>query len=940
MTRLAYLYRLVAVVGTVLALSVSSPSTVDAQQFDVRGIVVDSSKNAMQGVMVVALTRTDSVIATFGTTGKNGDYTLRRLAPGQYILQVTSIGYRPVRRDFDVTTAHVTADTVVMVHMPVSLAELVVSAEHIPIVIKPDTVEYNADAFKTRPNASVEELLKRLPGMTVESDGSITAQGTTVRRVLVDNKEFFGNDPTIATRNLTAEAIERVQVFEKKSDAAEFTGIDDGQEQMTINLVLRPNARVGYFGRASAGVGPAPQSGAEFAGSKGDDPRYTGALNINRFTPSTQSSIIANRNNVGMSGFNMGIGAPVAVGRGFGGGGGGGGSGFTESMSIGLNGSRQFTENSWIRGSYFLATSDNRQYSETNEQLLQGANVSSMRNATSARNSNSLSHRVNLNAQHAFNTWTQLRFRGNLSTGPNDSWNSTTQESRTPTGAFQNRAVSVVNTESDNVSGDGRLTFSRRFNQAGRSVVAEAWADISDPDQVSLLNSTTDLSNGAGGIITREVLQWQRRTSQTLTTGQRLGFTNPLGGGAVLELFGQHRAVSEDQDYRVTDVVGNAEVLNDELSRAFDRTYSYLNAGTRLSRNTAALRWVMGLEVQNSDLEGRILNRNEAISNGFTNVLPSANARYQFGNGANGSLDYRTSTRDPSLTELQPFTDNTDPLRTYIGNPDLTPQYQHNLRADYRHFDQFSFRSISMNASVGYDRNKIVQERLVDEQGVQTVRPVNLGDGWNSSVGGSYGSPIRALGVQADVDYSYSRSSSSELVNLVENINNTSRHGVGLRVQNRWKDVFDVSARAQWDFTAVRYSINSSLDQDYVNSTYSGDGTWYPHQSWSVNVNGTYNVYDQELFGPRDNVFMLGASVGHQFMNNRAELRLTGYDLLDENSGISISSTSSYIREQRSATLGRRVVMQFSYQLGSNNLSQGGRGGGGGGGMAGGRGGR
>lgn len=916
--------------GIALATLFAHPVAASAQQFDVRGVVVDSSQQSLQGAMVVALTRTDSVIAAFATTGRSGDYLLRRLAPGDYILQVTSIGFSPVRRDFSVTTAHVTADTVVMRPTAVELAELVVSSEHIPIINKPDTLEYNAEAFKTRANATVEELLKRLPGMTVESDGEIKAQGETVRRVLVDGKEFFGNDPKIATRNLPAEAIDRVQVYEKKSDAAEFTGIDDGQEETTVNLVLKPNARVGYFGRAVAGIGPSPRNDASFAGAKGDDPRYSGAFNLNRFTPSTQFSVLANRNNVGMSGFSLAVPAgAMMVGR-VTGGGGGGGTGFTETMSIGLNGSRQFTDNSWLRGSYFLGTSDNRQQSVTDEQLLQGAGVSARRNETSTSNSTSLSHRFNLNAQHQFNAWNQLRFRGNFNTGPNDSESFSSQETLTPEGEFQNSAISRVSNESDNLGGDGRLTYMRRFNQAGRSLVAEAWADLSRPDRYTMLNSTTDFADGNGGVLTREVLQSQLRTSSTLTTGQRLGFTNPLGKGAVLELFGQHRAIAEDQDYDVDDIVAGVKVPNTDLSRAFERTYSYLNAGTRLSRNTESLRMVFGFEVQSSDLEGTIIDRDESISNGFTNFLPSANMRYQFGGGSSSiSLNYRTSTRDPSLNELQPFTDNTDPLRTYIGNPDLTPQYQHSLRGEFRRFDQFTFQSIYLFANVGHERNQIVQDRMVDGQGVQTVRPINLGDGWSTNVGGSYGTPIRALGIQADLDYSFSRSSASELVNQVENLNHTARHGVGLRVQNRWKDVFDLSASGRWDFTSVRYSINTALDQSYVNSTYTGDGTWFPSETWSVNLTGNYVVYDQDLFGPRDNVFMLGASVGHQFLNNRAEVRLSGQDLLDQNSGISISSTSSYIREQRSATLGRRVVLQFSYQLGSN-LSPSGAGGRGG----------
>ncbi len=920
------LRRLVGASAPLALVLLGLPAAAAAQQFDVKGVVVDSAHAAVSGAMVVALTRTDSVIAAFSTTTGTGRYVIKRLAPGQYILQVTGIGYKPFRRDFSVTDAEVAADTVIMRDAgPVELGELVVSAEHVPIVNKPDTVEYNAEAFKTRVNATVEELLKRLPGLSVATDGTITAQGQTVQKVLVDGKEFFGNDPKMATRNLPAAAIDKVQVYDKKSDAAEFSGIDDGQEQKTVNLVLRPDARVGYFGRAVAGVGPAPTTEEAFAGSKGDDPRYSTALNLNRFSPSTQLSFIGSRNNVAQSGFSLAL--PVVIGRGGGSFGGGGSSGFSETMALGLNGSRNFTDNSWVRGSYFLSTSDSRQASTTDEQLLQGESVSANRSETATGQSNSLSHRLNVNAQHGFNAWNQLRFRGNFNAGPNNSDNFSQQETRTPTGAFLNSATSSVSTDADNLGGDGRLTYSRRFNQAGRTLVAEAWGDLSKPKQVSDLASSTDLTDGAGGITTRDVLQAQRRNSRTFTSGQRLGLTNPLGKGAVLELFGQHRAISETQHYDVNDIVAGVEVPNLDLSQAFERTYSYLNGGLRLSRNTQSLRWVLGLEAQRSDLEGTIINRDESISNGFTNLLPSANLRYQFNQGSNITLNYRTSTREPSLTELQPFVDNTDPLRTYSGNPDLTPQYQHNVRADFRRFDQFSFQNIYLFANVGYTRNQIVQSREVDAQGRQTVMPINLGDGWSSSVGGSYGTPIRALGLQVDLNYGYNRSSSAELVNQVENVSHTANHSVGVSIQNRSKEYFDLNLGTQWNFNSVEYSINTGLNQDYLNRTFSGNGTWYISETWSANVSGNYMVYDQDLFGPRDNIFMLGASLGHQMFNNRAEVRISGSDLLNQNTGISISSSSSYIREQRAATLGRQVMVQFSYQLGSNLAPPGTRGG-------------
>lgn len=922
----SFVRRTLAVAALVVTAFSARPTAAVAQQFDVRGVIVDSTNTAVSDAMVVALTRKDSVIAAFATSGGTGGYILRRLVPGEYILQVTRIGNKPVRRDFTLGSANMTADTVVMYAAgPITLSELVINEEHIPIVNKPDTLEFNAEAFKTRINATVEELLKILPGVSVASDGTITAQGKTVQKVLVDGKEFFGNDPKMATRNLPAAAVDKVQVLEKKSDAAEFTGIDDGQEQTTVNLVLKPNARVGYFGRATAGGGPSPRTDAAFAGSKGDDARYTGALNLNRFSPETQLSLIGNRNNVGQSGFSFG--PEIAFGGGRGGGGAGSlGSGFSETMALGLNGSKQFARNSWLRGSYFLSTSDNRQQAVTDEQLLQGAAVSANRFENATTQSDNISHRLNVNAQHAFTEWNQLRFRGNFSAGASTSDNLSSQQTLRPDGSFQNSAISRVMTDGDNLSGDGRFTFSRRFNQAGRSLVAEAWGDLSSPDQLSTLNSSTQFSDGQGGVTMRDILQTQRRDSRTFTTGQRLGLTEPLGGGKVVEIFGQHRAISEDQNYDVRDLVGGTAIPNTDLSRAFERTYSYLQGGTRFSRNTAALRWVLGLEVQKSDLQGTIIGRDESIDNGFTNVLPSANVRYQFNQGSSFTLNYRTSTRDPSLNELQPFVDNTDPLRIYAGNPDLTPQYQHSLRADFRQFDQFTFRNVYVFANAGYNRNQIVQSRVIDPQGRQTVMPVNLGDGWNANVGGSYGTPLRSLGVQVDLDYNYGRSVGQELVNGVENESRNQNHNIGLRVQNRAKEVFDLSAGANWGFNKVSYSINSALDQSYLNSTYFGTGTWFVTSKISANANANYQVYDQELFGPRDNILMLGASIGYRMFDDRGEIRLLGVDLLDENTGISITSTSSYIRERVSPTLGRRVMLQFSYQLGSNLAPRGGGG--------------
>ena len=205
-------------------------------QFDVAGVITDSTGARLDGAMVVALVRQDSVLTQFALTGGNGAFRLRRLSPGEYILQVSLVGYQTVRQDFSVSNADVDAGTVSLDVLALEVDPLVVSVEQIPFVTRRDTLDYNILAFPTRPNASVEELLRRLPGIEVESDGSIRAQGQDVENVLVDGKEFFASDPKIATQNLPADAIERVQVYERKSDMAEFTGISDGDEETTINL--------------------------------------------------------------------------------------------------------------------------------------------------------------------------------------------------------------------------------------------------------------------------------------------------------------------------------------------------------------------------------------------------------------------------------------------------------------------------------------------------------------------------------------------------------------------------------------------------------------------------------------------------------------------------------------------------------------------------------
>ncbi len=922
-------------VGALALASLVFATPAQAQdQFDVVGIVADSSGTALNGAMIVALALPDSVLSRFALTNGSGAFTLKRLEAGDYVLQITLVGHQTLRTDFTVTDETVHAGTIKLAVLAVEMEPLVVSVDHVPFVNRRDTLDYNALAFEVRPQATVEDLLRRLPGVEVDADGSITAQGETVENVLVDGKEFFGSDPTIATRNLPADAVERIQIYDKQSDMAEFTGIPDGNEERTINLELREDARRGFFGRVVGGLGGGADAAAALSAPTADRMRYNQTLSVNRFSPTTQVALLGGANNVNQARFSMGSaggGFQPGGGRGGGGGGGGGGSGssgFNESLNIGLNASHDFAEDTWLRTSYFLSESDRVQNSIVQQQLLLGSAASSLMDQADDETTHTVSHRFNLNAQTEFSEGHDLRLRGNLNVGSSSRTSISAQETTSATGQTLNAATTNYLVDQDEIGGNARLTWRKRIGANGRSIVAEAWANLSEPETSADLTSTTQFYDRNGQLIIEDIVQDQSTTGRTLGYSQRLALTQPLGQGLTLELFGQRSAEEEDQTKSVYDIAPGGPVLNDILSSGFERTYSYLSGGMRFNRNTADTRFVLGLQVRSSNLDGTILDRDEKIENGYTHLLPSADFRIQFDDGKNLTVRYTTSTREPSMTELQPYTNNTNPLNVYTGNPNLTPEYTHRLRADYRSFDQFTFLSIFTFGQISFTSDDIVQARTVDEQARQVITPINTDHGWSANGGLTVGTPIRRIGANVNLSYNATYSTGTAFLNDVENVSRILSQRMNASLENRDKNVFDIRVGGRFTFNNVNYSLNDELSQNYLNKTLYTSGTLYYGNGWTLNTSLNYQIYDQEIFGPGQNVAMVEASISRLVLDDRIEVQLVGFDLLNQNQGVSLTSTSAYIQEERIESLGRYLMMRFTYRLGQlGRSSPGGHGG-------------
>jgi outer membrane receptor protein involved in Fe transport len=923
MSRISSLCRSALLCWFVFGVFTAQQAEARQDRFDVSGAVVDSAGVGLQGATVVVLTAADSTLTKFATANAEGGFTLRRVPEGEYILQITFVGFRTIQHNFSVAGADAALGMFTMEIQTEELDELVVSAEHIPMVVKKDTLEYNAAAFATRPNAVVEDLLRRLPGIEVASDGSIKAQGEDVQKVLVDGKEFFGNDPKIATKNLPADAVAKVQVYDKKSDAAEFTGVDDGQEEKTINLELKEDAKQGYFGNMSGGYSA--------------DGRYDGQASINRFSGSTQLAFIGNLNNINRQGFSFSdyISFMGGMGAMMGGGGiafGGNGiqvgnnlsDGFSETLAAGLNLSHEFGSKFDVQSSYFLSTIENNQVRSVQSQQVLGSSLSASSAENSTQLSDNLTHRLNLNAKYEFNKGHDVRLRSNFSLSNSKLSNFGVRSTSDLSGIVQNTSDTRYLTDGKSTGGTGSLTWRKRLNEKGTSLVADYRANLNDSDTDADLESLTGIAGGGNVLTYEEIQQIQSSLGNTLQQTQRLSLSQSFGGNNhLIEVQGERQSINEDKDQVVYDLVSGAQIRNNLLSSGLDRTYTYYRGGATYRRNWETVNLGIGVEVQESTLEGTILERDVNISNGYTHILPNMNLRWSPKQGQNVFLNYDTRTREPSMNELQPFTDNSDPLNVYVGNPNLEPEYSHNMSLNYHFFDQFTFVNFFAFLRAGYTDNKIARSRTIGQGFAQETTSINTDGDWTYSGNMDFGTPIRPLGMKVNLNYNGMYNRGLEFVNGEESTNRTLRNTVRTTLENRDKERFDLAVTASWTFNDVKYSINERQNQNYMNSSYEVRGSLYLGETWEISSSLDYRMYSQEAFGDARNIPLWEASITKSLIGQRADLQLVALDLLDRNEGINISNNGTTLREERINSLGRYVMLKFIYRLSGSGRDKG-----------------
>jgi hypothetical protein len=885
-------------------------------KYTLQGVVTDDAGEPLGGASVMLLQAKDSILASFAITAPDGRFKFDAVAAGDYVFKAIFLQHttyvQVIKAEGE--QPEINMGSIMMVPESAKLSDVEITDERQPIRMKGDTIEYDAKAFKTLEGDNVEALFKKLPGVEVDNDGNIKAQGKSVVKVLVDGKEFFGDDPKVASKNLPAGAIDKVQVFDKRSEMADFTGIDDGTRDRTINLTLKEEYKQGYFGKVSGGYGTKE--------------RFEAMANLSRFAEKSQLSFIGQANNTNQQGFSfqdymsfMGgmqnmsrdngprqSGITIGTNP---------NSGFYTTAAGGLNGNWDIGKKTKLTTSYFYNAmrKDLDRIAWKQTVLEDGSYLTDEDGTQTDNNSN---HRVNVVFKHDIDSLTKLNFRTNASMNATSSDVANTTTSSMPGGASNSSAQSSL-TDGSIQDINSSLNLMHRFKKRGRSTNLSGTFRYNPQDKeidIQSLNAFT--FNDSVPTFIDTVRQNQLQLQGFTSYGGTFSYSEPLGKHSVIDgtVNYQQTVNTLDKDFFDLDQEGNNPVINTTLSNAYESTFSYGRGGLNWRYFSERVNINTGLAVQKSSLAGVLLTTNTPINKDFFNVLPSFDLRYTM--SKNQRLDFRYSTRmnEPSITQLQPVPDNSNPVNISVGNPDLGAEYAHSGRFNYSLFDQFSFTSFFASVQATYTQNKISSMTTVDSLLRQVTMPVNVDNDVSINTNVNFSTPIRKLQMKFAVNGNSSISRSIVFINGSENFVNRFTQGGDIRFENKKKDHFDAAVGGRTSYTVTTYPTAADLNQSYVNSGVFGEVTVFLPKRFTIMTGLDCSIYSGGGFNGDQIVPLWRAYVSKKvFKSGRGEFKVAAFDLLNKNIGITRTAQLNYQQEEQVNTLSRYVLGSFSYAI-------------------------
>lgn len=905
-----------------------------SQNAVIKGSVIDTSENkTLSNSVVIILNKSDSIMLAHTRTDKAGIFIINKLSAGKRIVMVTHPAYADYVDEINVATDSVIDLGKITMTLKSQLLQEVFVTNAGAIRIKGDTTEYKVDSFHLQAGATVEDMLKKLPGIQVDKNGKITAQGVTVEKVLVDGEEFFSDDPTIVTKNMLSEAIDKVQVYDKKSDQATFTGVDDGQKTKTIDLKLKDNRKKGYFGKLEVG-----SDANKYWNNSGMLNAFQGKRKISLF------GIMSNTGKTGLdfreiesygSGGNMQMTEDGGMYMSFGGGDDfDRGQFYGEGLPTGWNGGVHYS-NKWNNDKIGLVSS--YQYKKLNTAARGNTEskyilpdtlyyVNDNGNNYSSRFRNTL----NGTYEYQLDSSSSLKITGQGYTGESVNLNQSYSESLDKDGKYVNKSNRRTNSLADNKSLNTTLLYRKKFKKQGRTISLNIAQNYSDNVSDGFLNSDYSYFNSDGSIKRQESTDQQKLNDNTRSSiNSRVTYTEPLSKKAILEF---NYSINNNNGRsavttleKMSSTAGKYEQVIDSLSNNYSLNVLTNSAGINYRYSKVKkINLSFGGNISRADFQRTDLNADSTVNYNFINLFPRANVNITLPHGANLYFNYNGNTQAPSIDQIQPVKDNTNELNQRVGNPDLKQSFRQSFNLSYNSYKLLSNRSMYTSLYYNTTHNDFSNTNYVDALGRRIYQPVNVQG--NYGMGGYlyYYKKLKKPNVRVGIDMNFNKNHNTNFINSLRNINNTFNMGIGPSFSFEKEKKYDLELRPRINRSSSTSSIRPDAPTKYWTQEHYISLTLFFPWKLEFNTDCTFSLRQKtEAFTDNNNAIRWNSRLDKKiFKKDAGILRFSAFDILDQNIGFRRDINSNFISERTYDTFRRYFMLSFIYNFSKNGKPQ------------------
>ncbi|QQR97423.1 MAG: TonB-dependent receptor [Sphingobacteriales bacterium] len=911
-----------------------SVSIIFAENFSISGKIVDAKDNSsLIGANIAVFRAKDTIEINGSTTDVDGNFIIENMEQGTYRLNISYIGYATVDKIVELKD-NMNLNTIKLNEDSKVLKEVVIQEKQIRVQQLGDTTQFNAGAFKVNTDATTEDLLTKMPGVTSEN-GTVKVNGEEVKKVLIDGKEFFGNDPRTAIQNLPADIVDKVQVFDKLSDQSAFTGFDDGNGQKTINIITKNGLGNSKFGKVYAGYG-------------GPDNRFNAGANFSTFKGDRRFSILAMSNNINQQNFNIQdlVGATSSGSNSSGSSMRGGSPGRNNSLgnflvgqqngiatttALGINYSDKIGKQNKVSfsGSYFFNGTKNVNTSSTlRNYILSSEDSSLVYDETKDVTSKNFNNRVNLRIEYVIDSLNTLTFTPSFST-QNYSSNSILDATNTRNNeSVESATQNNLSSKQFGINFSNDILYQHKFAKKGRTISANLNTSASTKNvDGSLFTLNNYLSDT---IVTIDSInQKSNLKTKSYTVGGNVVYTEPI------KKYGQISVNYAPSFTKTTSLknTDNYDALTDEytirdtaLSNQFNNTYLTNKVGIAYRYNNQKLSWSVGLVGQDALLHSEQLAPNEiSVNKNFLSLLPNAEMNYKFSKTENLRFFYRTSNNPPSITQLQNVIDNSNSLILTSGNPDLKQNFSQSIGLRYGRTNTTKATSLFVFANAQNTMNYIANSTTVFARdtvingisasaGTQYIQPTNLNGYWNARTFVTYGFPVSKLKSNMNINGGFVYTKTPTLINQASNNANSYAFNAGVVLSSNISTKIDFTVSYNASYNLVRNSLQQQNNSNYFNHTAMARVNY---QFWkgfvfSSQVSNTLNAGGSSAYNT--NYWLLNASLAYKFLKNESlEVKFSANDILNQNRNITRNIAETYTEDVSTTALRRYFMGTITY---------------------------